>query len=172
MNQRRATVFARRSAALIMPALRYAQSAESKISYISKALGQHEIAVATAHFHWRYWVGAWAALVSLGLVGIGVLIFLHLWVTAATTEIVVTNHRVVVKTGWLRRDTRELPIRSIALVTIQQGLWARIFGFGRVVIHGGGDDDIKIRPIADPLLFRKAIENVSNPTPDRLVDAN
>ncbi|PQA87149.1 PH domain-containing protein [Hyphococcus luteus] len=136
------------------------------MSYISKTLGQHEIVISSAHFHWLYWIGAWLALLSLGLVGVGFIIFFHLWVTAATTEIVVTNHRVVVKTGWLRRYTRELPIRSIELVTIQQGFWARIFGYGRLVIHGSGDADIKIRPIANPLLFRKAIENVSNPNPD------
>lgn len=136
------------------------------MSYISKTLGQHESVVSIAHFHWLYWVGAWIALLSLGLIVIGFIIFLRMWITAATTEIVVTNHRVVVKTGWLRRDTRELPIRSIELVTIHQGFWARVFGFGGLVIHGSGDDDIKVRPIADPLLFRKAIENVSNPNPD------
>lgn len=140
------------------------------MSYVSKTFGQHEIVVLRAHFHWLYWIGAWLALLFLGLIGVGLFIFFHLWITAVTTEIVVTNHRVVVKTGWLRRDTRELPIRSIELVTIQQGFWARVFGFGRLVVHGSGEQDIKIRPIAAPLLFRKAIENVSNPNPDGFVN--
>jgi uncharacterized membrane protein YdbT with pleckstrin-like domain len=133
------------------------------MSYVSKTLGQHEIVVYSAHFHWLYWVGAWLMLLLLGAAVIGVLIFIHMWITAATTEIVVTNHRVVLKTGLLQRDTRELPIRSIELVAIRQGLWGRLLGYGSLIIHGSGDDEIRVRPIADPLMFRTAVENVSNP---------
>jgi hypothetical protein len=41
---------------------------------------------------------------------------------------------------------------------IDQGFLGRLLGFGRITVQGTGDDDVDIPPIADPVRFRKSIQ--------------
>lgn len=75
-----------------------------------------------------------------------------------TTDFAVTNKRVVVKRGWLNRRTAELAVESVEGVVLQQSLWARLFGYGRVVVTGTGDAVIAFPHMAHPITFRRAIE--------------
>jgi uncharacterized membrane protein YdbT with pleckstrin-like domain len=75
-----------------------------------------------------------------------------------TTEISVTNQRLVVKRGFLTRRTEELALRAIEEVDFEQGVLGQLFGFGRIAVHGTGVDDMKIPANADPLAFRKAVQ--------------
>jgi hypothetical protein len=43
-------------------------------------------------------------------------------------------------------------------VSLDQSLWARIFGYGRVVVTGTGDAVIMFPAMAHPVDFRRAIE--------------
>ncbi|MGC1585022.1 MAG: PH domain-containing protein, partial [Rhodomicrobium sp.] len=80
-----------------------------------------------------------------------------------TTEIAVTNHRVVIKRGWLTRSTTELQLKNIEQVNFHQGLLGRMFDFGKIVIHGTGVDDLILPNIARPVDLVKAIEDASIP---------
>ena len=55
-----------------------------------------------------------------------------------TTEIAVTNHRLIVKRGWLARSTDELQLKAIEQVNFQQGFLGRLFDFGSGDVHGTG----------------------------------
>lgn len=128
------------------------------MSYIQRSLGADERLIAEARFHWWYSVQAWAALIFLGFVLIGIWIFFEMMIRKWTTEIGVTTHRFIVKTGLFSLHTEEMAIHNIEGVKVDQGFWGRMLGYGHLRIEGTGVDAIELPPIADPVSFRSAIE--------------
>ncbi len=123
-----------------------------------QSLGADETLVAKARFHWSYTLLAWLALIVLGIVLIGVWIFFAMMIRKWTTEIGITTHRFIVKTGLFSLHTEEMAIHNIEGVKVNQGLWGRILGYGTLRVEGTGVDAIVLPPIADPVAFRAAIE--------------
>ncbi|GAE84878.1 PH domain-containing protein [Bacteroides reticulotermitis] len=72
------------------------------------------------------------------------------------TEYVVTNKRVVLKSGVLSRDALELVLNKCEGLRISQPVLGRIFGFGSIVVTTGGATNT-FRFIADPTKFRNEI---------------
>lgn len=128
------------------------------MSYIDKSLGTGERVVARAHFHWSYSLKAWLALIFLGWAIIGIIIFFSLMIQKWTTEIGVTTHRFIKKTGWMTIKTDEMAIHNIEGVKLTQGFWGQMLGYGHLRIEGTGVDAITLPNIADPVGFRRAIE--------------
>ncbi|MBV9572062.1 MAG: PH domain-containing protein [Alphaproteobacteria bacterium] len=133
--------------------------------YIEKSLGQGEEVVAMARFHWWYTFKSFLALVFLGWLLIGFYIFFVRMYRKWTTEIGVTTHRFVEKTGWLTLSTSELALHNIEGVQIKQTFWGRILGYGHLRIEGTGMDAIQLPDIADPIAFRAAIESAKQREP-------
>lgn len=128
------------------------------MSYIEKSLGQGETLIAKAHFHWWYSFKAWLALLVLGWVLIGIWIFFSMMIRKWTTEIGVTTHRFVEKTGLFTLKTNEVALPNIEGVKVEQSFWGRILGFGHLRIEGTGVDAVEIPDIRDPIGFRSSIE--------------
>jgi uncharacterized membrane protein YdbT with pleckstrin-like domain len=128
------------------------------MSYIEKSLGHGERLIMKARFHWWYTVQAWLALIFLGIFVIGIYIFFALMIKKWTTEIGVTTHRFIKKSGLFSIKTDELAIHNIEGVKLTQSLLGRIMGFGKIRIEGTGVDAIELPTIADPVAFRAAIE--------------
>ncbi|MDQ6622255.1 MAG: PH domain-containing protein, partial [Verrucomicrobiota bacterium] len=59
-------------------------------------------------------------------------------VAFASSELVVTNLRVLIKTGIIRRQTLEMFISKVESIAVDQGFLGRIFGYGTVLIRGTG----------------------------------
>jgi uncharacterized membrane protein YdbT with pleckstrin-like domain len=128
------------------------------MGYIEKSLGANERVIAIAHYHWLYRFGAILALVFLGWVVIGIFIFLSMMIRSSTTEIGVTTHRFIKKTGWLSLSTNEIALQNIEGARVRQTILGRIFDYGHVIIEGTGVDAVETPMIADPIGFRRAIE--------------
>jgi uncharacterized membrane protein YdbT with pleckstrin-like domain len=79
------------------------------------------------------------------------------WFHRMTTETDVTNHRVVHKTGFIKRKTFEIALDKIESVDVEQSILGRILNYGDVRINGVGEGTQKIPTIASPLAFRSAI---------------
>ena len=126
--------------------------------YIEKSLGASERVVAVARFHWLYSLKAWLALIFLGWILVGIWIFIAMMVRQGTTEIAVTSHRFVTKTGLITLRTNEIALQNIEGVKLEQSFLGRIFDYGHLRIEGTGVDAITIPDIADPIAFRAAIE--------------
>jgi len=142
------------------------------------------VSVYKARFHWLYYAAAWVALallivfvtwivfyaaawaewILLSASIIGLLWLLRSMIPIWTTEIGVTNNRLIVKRGWLSRSTDELQLKAIEQVNFQQGFLGRLFDFGSVDVHGTGVDDLRIPAVAGPLGFLKAIEDAASPS--------
>ena len=89
---------------------------------------------------------------------LGLMSFAQMMVIKATTEIAVTNNRLVYKRGLVARQVGEISIDRIEGVNILQTILGRLFNFGRVAVRGMGVGEVILPPIEDPIAFRQAIE--------------
>jgi uncharacterized membrane protein YdbT with pleckstrin-like domain len=152
------------------------------MSYIQQSLGQGERIIALAHFHWWYTVFSYLlvlvplalliavlivfpdatrtpfAIGAFVLLALGIVYFFTRMVRKWTTEIGVTSHRFVKKTGLFSLHTDEFALNNVEGVRVNQTFWGKIWGYGHLRIEGTGDDSFVIPDIADPIGFRRAIE--------------
>jgi uncharacterized membrane protein YdbT with pleckstrin-like domain len=92
----------------------------------------------------------------------GVFRYAQMMIVKMTTEIAVTNRRLVYKRGLVARHVGEMNIDRIEGVNVLQGVLGRIFNFGSIMVRGMGIGEVVLPPIADPLKFRRAIETARN----------
>ncbi|HVU22122.1 MAG TPA: PH domain-containing protein [Rhizomicrobium sp.] len=128
------------------------------MSYIQQSLGSSERIIAQAHFHWSYRLFT----ILLAVTIVGLIFAIPMAIRQATTEIAVTSHRLVKKTGLFSLHTEELSLTNIEGVKVDQGFWGRLLGFGHVRIEGTGVDSVELPTIADPVAFRAAIETAKD----------
>lgn len=86
----------------------------------------------------------------------------QMMIVKATTEIGVTDMRLVYKRGLVARSVGEINIDRIEGVNVIQGVLGRIFGYGRVIVRGMGIGEVVLPPIQQPIRFKKAIEKARN----------
>ena len=83
--------------------------------------------------------------------------FLRAWFRRWTTEIAVTDRRVVLKRGFIRRHTVEMNMQKVESVDVDQTQLGRIFNYGTVTIKGTGSTLESLKMIDHPLKLRSAI---------------
>jgi len=150
--------------------------------YVRRVLQPGETIVYATRLHWRVYIHrivlAMACIVLAGAavatsdnqnislaLGIAAVIFallalsagLRAFIRRATTELAVTDHRVIYKSGLLSRHTIEMNRDKVESVDVDQTLLGRILGYGTVVVRGTGGSLEPIRNIGDPLTFRTHI---------------
>jgi uncharacterized membrane protein YdbT with pleckstrin-like domain len=150
--------------------------------YIDEILQPGEKVLYSTNAHWIFYlpaIGAWivAAILLIGsfvaaavpalmlvcwasaaVVAVAALFWtLRAWFHRMTTETDVTNHRVVHKTGFIRRRTFEIALDKIESVDVDQSILGRLLNYGDVRINGVGEGTQNIPTIASPLAFRSAI---------------
>lgn len=79
------------------------------------------------------------------------------WIRKHTTEIVVTEKRVLLKTGLLSRKTFEMNMNRVESVDVTQSIMGRIFDYGAVLVRGTGAGAEPFKKIAAPLDLRNSI---------------
>lgn len=121
--------------------------------YVENNLIPGEQVVYRAELHWIIFI--WPAIFSLVLIGIP-------WLIAAilqkkTTEMAVTNKRVIIKTGIISRRTIEMNLSKVENIEVNQSIIGRIFGYGIITIVGTGGTHEPFYNVSQPLEFRKAV---------------
>ena len=155
------------------------------MKYIDRVLAQNERVLHRGKIHWI----VYAPPVVIALVGVllvsmalqssqytnalgnmGLLFFflalwawLAAWIERLTTEIAVTNRRVILKRGLVWRSTMELNAGKIESVQVYQSITGRILNFGTVSARGTGAGIEPIRWVAAPLRLRAAIGQLQIP---------
>lgn len=77
-------------------------------------------------------------------------------------EYTVTNTRLVAKYGLISLTAIEIPLYSIETVQVRQSVFARLCGFGDLVVAGAGVPTITINATPDPVAFRKTLLEMRN----------
>ena len=101
-------------------------------------------------------LSGWASLVFFALAIIAAVPPL---VRRGSTEICATNHRIILKTGVIRSHTRELMLRNIQSMDVDQSITGRILGYGSINCKAGegGQGLERLHDIARPNAFVSAI---------------
>lgn len=94
-------------------------------------------------------------LLLLPVFGIGLFFWAMAAITYYSTELGITNKRVIAKFGFIRRQTIEMNIAKVESIQVDQGVFGRICNFGTVLIAGAGDPKAPIPGISNPLEYRK-----------------
>ena len=97
-------------------------------------------------------------IIAFLVLAMGLLRYAHMMIIKATTEIAITNKRLIYKRGLIARYVGEMNIDRIEGVNVLQGVWGRILNFGRVMVRGMGVGEVVLPSIEDPVKFRKSIE--------------
>jgi membrane protein YdbS with pleckstrin-like domain len=156
------------------------------MSYAEKNLAPGETIVYRARYHWIFYrttlalllvaavFGLWwwiagerlesgptssiFGTIALALAVAAGLHFLVRRIRAAADEFVVTTRRVIRKTGLVAREAEHAPIEKIQDITIDQGVTARLLGYGTATIETASESGRIVFPdIAAPERFRSAI---------------
>lgn len=88
----------------------------------------------------------------------GLMRFAQMMVTKASTEIAITNNRLIYKRGLVARYVGEMSIDRIEGVNVLQTVWGRLLGYGRIMVRGMGVGEVILPALENPIAFRKAIE--------------
>ena len=149
------------------------------MSYLDRVLQPDETVIHRGKIHWLvYWPAALFLVIALiGLVGylgipdqatvmivvllVGVIGFLVAWLVAFlkrwSTEIAVTNRRVIFKEGLIARRTFEMNMEKIESVDVDQSIAGRILNYGTVTVRGVGSGSEPLRRISSPLELRNRV---------------
>ena len=117
-------------------------------------------------FGWPLWVDIVAGLIALAALWLLAAAWFERW----TTEIAITDRRVIHKTGFIRRNTIEMSVEKVESVDVRQSLIGRLLDYGDIIVRGTGAGLAPLRKIAAPLAFRSKLIGAShrlhpNPTP-------
>ena len=152
-------------------------------SYVDSVLAEGErIVYRAAISHWKfvlsYLVGGLFLLAALGAyfatgnqagaslvmiaaaLAIGLAAILSAFIRRQTTELVLTNRRLIMKRGLVSRDTVEMNLNKVESLHVNQGLMGRILDYGDVTVVGTGASLEPLRGIARPLELRKMLGGV------------
>jgi uncharacterized membrane protein YdbT with pleckstrin-like domain len=148
------------------------------MSYVQKVLQPGENIVHTASIHWFvYWPGALLLLIAAVVYGYGrgspqvtawnfaagavalfaLVALFREWFTWWTTEIAVTNRRIIYKEGFISRNTVEMHMDKVESVDVDQSIMGRILDYGDVNVKGTGAGFEPLKRIAAPLELRNHI---------------
>lgn len=129
------------------------------MSYVQKNLGKDEQIVYCAKKHWYILFGpivglligwmfslileSWAGFIAVAIIAA------FLMARYFLDEFVVTNKRIVMKTGVLSLSIDEAPLSKINYVNVHKSFWGRILGFGTIYCKlqpNPGKPDMDISP--------------------------
>jgi uncharacterized membrane protein YdbT with pleckstrin-like domain len=154
------------------------------MSYVQRVLQPGEVVRHIAAIHWivymsgaLFMIGAGAALVFGGylfphpfiwhwiaslLAVIGLFFLIREWFLQWTTEVAVTNLRVIYKTGFIKRKTKEMNMDKVESVEVEQSILGRILDYGTVSITGTGAGLESLEVIGQPIELRNNITGISH----------
>ena len=90
--------------------------------------------------------------------GAGLIHALVVWVNYLCAEFGITNQRVIVKEGFLKRKTSEVFLKSVESVQVDQSIWGRMLNFGTITVSGTGGASDPLSMIRAPLEFKKQVQ--------------
>ncbi len=150
------------------------------MSYVQRVLQPGEIVRHSASIHWVvYLPGILFALAAAATFGwavgrnsafwqvvavlfavIAVFLLTPEWFTWWTTEIAVTNLRIIYKIGFISRSTVEMHMDKVESVDVDQSILGRILDYGNVTVRGTGAGFEPLRRVARPIDLRNHITGV------------
>jgi len=75
-----------------------------------------------------------------------------------TSEYGITNKRVLIKTGWIRRTSLEIYLNRVESIKINQSILGRFLNYGSIRVIGMGGSSDQFLFVPDPVQFRHNVQ--------------
>lgn len=143
------------------------------MSYIQQNLMEGEELLYRSKLHWVIFLGPiiLAIIAFIFFVGKnedynpgGLFLFVSIvwglakFITFKTSEFGMTNKRVLIKVGWIKRSSIETLLPKIESIEVDQGILGRILNYGTIIVKGIGGTSNPFHMIEKPLEFRKKVQ--------------
>jgi len=126
-------------------------------SYIEGALVKDERLVHVGHISWwSLWHLLAAGALLLPMFGVGFVLLGVAYIRYKSFELGVTTKRVIVKRGYISRQTVEMNLNKVESIQVEQSAWGRLFNYGTLILAGTGSSHAPLIGIAEPMAFRRA----------------
>ncbi|MFV0627027.1 MAG: PH domain-containing protein [Alphaproteobacteria bacterium] len=143
-----------------------------EIVYLKKGLSKNEEILGVAEIHWSCYIVPSLILLFSIIIFLGGgkdsfipgLLFLF-WsvlsfLSRYKTEYVVTNKRVISKTGIITVKTREIKNSQVESVSLDQGVLGTILGYADISFSGTGTTKVSFQDIKDPVFIKSKLEEI------------
>jgi uncharacterized membrane protein YdbT with pleckstrin-like domain len=141
------------------------------MNYIDKILLSDEKLIYRSHPHWIIFFRPvislllaicafyWGLILMADLAGlITLLSCLSALMVYYTSEFGITNQRVIIKLGFIRRYSFENALNRIEAVEVEQSILGRLLDYGTIRIRGVGGSAELFPAVLNPLLFRHKVQ--------------
>jgi uncharacterized membrane protein YdbT with pleckstrin-like domain len=132
------------------------------VSYIDDSLIEGERLLRRARLSWWSQIGLLILGLVLLVVVVGLFFLIWAWINMRSTEIAITNRRIIAKFGFVRRSTVEINLEKVEALRVEQTFMGRILNYGTIYISGAGTSVAPMKDIADPLVFRRKFMEATN----------
>lgn len=123
------------------------------MSKLSSNLQKNENVVLEAKVHW-------ATLILPGLLilcyGIGLIWFIPRLISFLTTELSLSNKRLVGKYGLIRTKQMDSPLNKINSISVESGLFGKLFGYATVTVNTASTVYV-FKSISKAVNFKKCV---------------
>jgi uncharacterized membrane protein YdbT with pleckstrin-like domain len=85
----------------------------------------------------------------------GFIILSYIIILRHSIEYVITDKRLLIKTGILNIQSVEINISKIESISVSQTILGRILNYGNLQISGAGNPLVKLEYVDSPLMFKK-----------------
>lgn len=145
--------------------------------YLERVLVADEQILETAQLHWVNYLKQWffaffgavfftvflmlpdsQPVLNFAIVFFGVSVYF--WLKNRTTEMVITNRRVVLKRGIISVHTSEIRNVKVETVRLHQGILGRLLGYGDLVFTGTGESHTIFSVVASPAKTKAKFEAI------------
>lgn len=125
------------------------------LTILGGVLGHFAVPVASFFVgdKWGALIDTPAKWVSVAMIALGTLHLLISFIRQMTTELVITDQRVIAKHGWIATTSYELMMTKVEGATIDQSVMGRMLGYGTLMVKGTGGGISPIDHVADPYKF-------------------
>lgn len=148
------------------------------MSYVESSLSKDEQIVYSAKLHWAVFLWPsfllFIAIISFrnaSMFGFFIIATLFTGLTSffnyVNSEFCITTKRVVLKTGVIQRNSTDVLLSKIEGAHVDQGILGRILNYGTLVVGGTGGTKGGFKKVANPMDFRKAVQNQIDTIPTK-----
>ena len=80
------------------------------------------------------------------------------FISFKTSEFGITSKKVLIKVGFIKRESLETLLTKVEGIQVNQGIFGRIFNYGTIIVKGTGGTGNPFDNIEAPLEFRKKVQ--------------
>lgn len=139
------------------------------MSYVDQNLMNGENVIHRTKMHWLIFVPSILILIlglallsinylGLVIIGFALINLFVVFINYTSAEFAVTNKRVIIKVGFIKRHSLETLLSKVEGIQVTQGIMGRMFDFGTIAVTGTGGSREQFSKIIKPMEFRKKVQ--------------